>query len=304
MNPVVLLYAIVGTGIFVIGATIGSFINVCAYRIPWQKSVIWPESRCPNCLGAIASRDNIPILGWIFLKGKCRNCGLAISPRYPIIEATVGLLFLSIFFVDVVFHPVGFGMLDTTSLMRMVYHQILLALIVTASLIDADLTIIPDSITLPGMAVGILMGAIIPGLRPEPSVAHSLWDGLQMGLLGWFAGGAIVWSVRFVAGLIVGREAMGFGDVTLMAMIGAFLGWQAAVLTFFLGPFFGLPVSMIKLVVKYGKLWAGHPISAADNELPFGPYLGMAAILLMLGWTHIWGHWAKDLFASISMLFS
>ncbi len=297
MNPIFFLYLIVGVGIFIIGATIGSFINVCVYRIPWQKSVIWPASRCPNCLHAIATRDNVPILGWILLRGRCRTCGLAISPRYPIVEAAVAILFVCVFLVDVVIHPVGFGMLDTTSLIRMLYHQVLIALIVTGSLIDADLTIIPDVITVPGMVIGVTLGTLVPGLRPEPSSAHSMLEGLGVGLLGWAVGGGLIWAVRIVAGIAFRREALGFGDVTLMAMIGSFLGWQPVILTFFLGPFFGLPVSLPKLAIKYFKLWTGRPISDQDNELPFGPYLGMAAITLMLGWTHIWGGWAKNLFA-------
>ncbi len=304
MNPVVLLYLIVGTGIFVIGATIGSFINVCAYRIPWQKSVIWPESRCPNCLNAIASRDNIPILGWVFLKGKCRSCGVEISSRYPIVEATVAILFLAVFLVNVVIHPVGFGMLDPGSILRMIYHQILIALMVTAFLIDADLQIIPDSITVPGMIIGLAMGTIVKGIRPEPSGANSIFEAFGVGLLGLVVTGGLVWLVRIVAGFIARREAMGFGDVTLMAMIGSFLGWQAGVLTFFLGPFFGLPVSFSKLMIKYSKKWLGLPISARDNELPFGPYLVMGAITLMIGWHHIWGGWGKKFFHDLYVLFS
>lgn len=97
---------------------------------------------------------------------------------------------------------------------------------------------------------------------------------------------------------------MGFGDVTLMAMIGSFLGWQAGVLTFFLGPFFGLPVSFSKLMIKYSKKWLGLPISARDNELPFGPYLVMGAITLMIGWHHIWGGWGKKFFHDLYVLFS
>src|ERR1700723_812078 len=101
------LLAALGIGFFMIGTVVGSFLNVCIYRIPWQKSVIWPSSRCPRCFSAIAARDNIPILSWIALRGECRQCGLPIAVRYPMVEALVGLLFLGVYLVDVIAAPLG-----------------------------------------------------------------------------------------------------------------------------------------------------------------------------------------------------
>src|SRR5262245_38794185 len=116
-----------GLGIFLIGTVVGSFLNVCIYRIPWQKSVIWPSSRCPGCSSAIVSRDNIPILSWIALRGECRRCGSRISIRYPLVEALVGLLFLGAYLVDVVAVPRGpWGQPTPFQLLAAAYHSIFL----------------------------------------------------------------------------------------------------------------------------------------------------------------------------------
>lgn len=294
------VHLILGTGIFIIGAVVGSFLNVCIYRIPWQKSVIWPASRCPSCLGTIAATDNLPIVGWLALRGECRRCGARISPRYPLVELLVALLFVGTYIIDVVLTPGGrFGNVEPVHFVALAYHLLLVALLVTAAFIDADLTIIPDAVTVTGMVLGLALGTIFPEIRPEPSAATSTLGGLGAGLVGLLAGGGLVWAVRIVAGLAFRREAMGFGDVTLLAMIGAFLGWQAAVMTFFLAPFFGLAPAIGKIIARAGKRLAGRPVVGADNELPFGPYLAMAAVTLMLGWRWIWGGWAKSLFETL-----
>ena len=121
-------------GFFLIGTVVGSFLNVCIYRIPWQKSVIWPQSRCPRCLAAIAGFDNIPIVSWIALRGECRRCGLPISARYPIVEALTGLLFLGAYLVDVIAAPRGaWGQIPTAGLAAAAYHSLFLALLVAAA---------------------------------------------------------------------------------------------------------------------------------------------------------------------------
>jgi leader peptidase (prepilin peptidase)/N-methyltransferase len=292
-------------GLFAIGTVVGSFLNVCIYRIPWQKSVIWPSSRCPRCLSGISAQDNIPIMSWLALRGECRHCGLPISARYPMIEALVGLLFASVYVAIVVCGPpIGLGPLPSRVTVGLFYHLVFVALLVTATFIDYDLFVIPDQVTVPGTIVGIALGTLFPQIRPVPSTAATPWEGFLVGLIGLVAGAGLTQVVRLVGSAALRREAMGFGDVTLMAMIGSFLGWQAAVLTFFLAPFFGLGHALAKLISYLGKRLSGHKASSADREIPFGPYLSMAALALLVFWPWVWTHWAAGTFKSIRMLFS
>lgn len=295
-------HVLVGLWLFALGAVVGSFLNVCIYRIPWQKSVIWPGSHCPHCLTPIAARDNIPVLSWLALRGECRHCGQPIAPRYALVEALVGLLFVATYLTDVVFAPGSFSG-DLLPYYRMAYHLALIVLLLVATFIDYDYQIIPDAVTLPGMLVGVLFGALVPEIRPEPSTAVDVLGGLGVGLLGWAVGGGLTWSFRVVFTKLLGREAMGFGDVTLMAMVGAFLGWQAAVLTFFMAPFFGLAHAVWKLLVYIQKRLRGAQTSDADREIPFGPYLSMAAVALLLSWPWLWPAWAENLFRSFEQVF-
>ena len=242
-----------GLGFCLLGTVVGSFLNVCIYRIPWQKSVIWPSSTCPHCLEAIRAHDNIPIISWIALRGECRGCGEPISMRYPLVEALVGLLFLGAYVSDVLYLParagLGAGTGDSTGLGSL--PCVFLALLVAATFIDYDLMIIPDQITVTGMIVGIGMGTVWPEVRPAPgswpAITHL--QGLWVGLEGLLVGAGLTQFVRKSASFALRREAMGFGDVTLMGMIGAFMGWQAAVLTFFLAPFLGLAHAAWKLIL-------------------------------------------------------
>ena len=313
MGPILIF---LGFFMFAVGTVIGSFLNVCIYRIPWEKSVIWPGSRCPRCWHPIAAYDNIPIVSWLALRGECRSCGAPIAPRYALVELLVGLLFAALFIVDVVLGKRGpYGFEIGLPLATMLYHALLVALLVAAAFIDRDLFIIPDSITVTGMILGIVLGTMLPMVRPEPSTRFTQMGGLGVGVLGLLVGGGLTEGVRrvasFVATLVASaasgrytyREAMGFGDVTLMAMIGAFLGWQAAVLTFFVGPFFGIGEACWKLVVKIRKLLARQKLSNLDRELPFGPYLSLGAVALVLGWRWSWPGFGKGLFGTFYWLF-
>jgi leader peptidase (prepilin peptidase)/N-methyltransferase len=288
------MHAVAGLWVFALGTVVGSFANVCIYRIPWEKSVLWPGSHCPKCLSPILARDNVPVLGWIMLRGACRRCGLPIAARYPLIEMLMGALFVATYLVDVASDP--FGALNTADFARLGYHLALVSLLVIATFIDYDLFVIPDAVTVPGMAFALVVGALAPWIRPEPAGADTMIGGLASGLIGWLVGGLLVWAVRLAAGVVFRREAMGFGDVTLLATIGAFLGWQAAVLTFFLAPFFGIGVALWKLARIAGKWLTGSKTTAADHEMPFGPYLSMAALTLVLSWPWLWNGWAKGFF--------
>jgi leader peptidase (prepilin peptidase)/N-methyltransferase len=293
-----------GAGFFLIGTVVGSFLNVCIYRIPWEKSVIWPGSRCPHCLSAIAPQDNIPLVSWLALRGECRHCGSGISARYPLIEALVGLLFLGVFLADVVAPPRGpWWVLPTNQLILAAYHAAFLAFLVAATFIDYDLMLIPDEVTVTGMLIGLAMGTLWPEIRPEPARATTQLQGFLVGLGGMAAGAGLTQFVRVTFGYLLGREAMGLGDVTLLAMVGAFLGWQAAVLTFFLAPFFGLAHAAWKLLIYLRKRLSGSQLSSSDREIPLGPYLSMAAAALLFAWPFVWRGWAAWQFHMLYVLF-
>ncbi len=303
------LLVALGLGFFLIGTVVGSFLNVCIYRIPLEKSVIWPGSRCTQCWLTIEPRDNIPIVSWLSLRGECRHCGATISARYPMVEALVGVLFLGVFLLDVVLPVRGpWWQVPSQELITATYHAIFLALLVAATFIDYDVMQIPDLITVTGMVVGVGMGTIWPWVRPAPATATTHFQGFLVGLTGLAVGAGLTQGVRVTAGFVVGMyrkdsEAMGLGDVTLMGMIGAFLGWQAAVLTFFIGPFFGLAHTARKLWFLLRKWLGGAQSSMADHELPYGPYLSMAAATLLFAWPYVWRGWAAGLFAMLYDIF-
>lgn len=280
---------------FVTGTLIGSFANVCIYRIPWQKSIFWPPSTCPKCLTAIAPRDNLPILSWLLLGRACRACREPIPARYPLVELTVGLLFACLYMADVWAEPrlIHAGALPA-AVARLLYHSALVALLVIATFIDYDLQIIPDEVTLPGMALGVGVGALWPAIRPDPGRADSPVDGLIVGVIGLAVGAGVIYAVRALGYLIFRKEGMGLGDVTLVGMIGAFLGWQAVPLTLFLGAMLGLFHAAGRMVLILGDRLAGR--TARDTAIPFGPYLSMAAFLLMVSWRWLWPGWAGPLF--------
>jgi leader peptidase (prepilin peptidase)/N-methyltransferase len=300
------IFVIIGLGFFLVGTVVGSFLNVCIYRIPWQKSVIWPGSRCPRCLAAIVARDNIPIVSWIALRGECRGCGAPISARYPLIESLVGFLFLGAFLTDVIAAPRGaWGQVSAFQLAAAAYHAVFLALLVAATFIDYDLTIIPDQITVTGMVVGIGAGTLWPEIRSAPAAwpAMTHLQGFWVGVVGLVVAFGLTQFVRKAATFFLRREAMGFGDVMLMGMIGAFLGWQAAVLTFFLAPFAGLAHAVWKLLKYFKKGLSGGQLSSADREIVFGPYLSMAAASLLLSWKWLWPACDRRLFEPLYVIF-
>jgi leader peptidase (prepilin peptidase) / N-methyltransferase len=297
---------VVSLWLFAVGCVVGSFLNVCIYRIPWQKSVIWPGSHCPKCLAPIAARDNIPVVSWLILRASCRRCGSGIAARYPLIEALAGLLFVAVYLIDT--HSGGAPWYTGNPYATVAYHLLFVSLLVVATFIDYDLYVLPDAVTVTGMVLGIGLGALFPEVRldplslpPTPVKTHSA--GLVMGVQGLLVGGGLVWTIGFVFSRVFRREAMGFGDVTLNAMIGAFLGWQAAVLAFFLAPFFGLAHASWKGAKAIAKKIRGDKLSGSDHEIPFGPYLSMAAVGLVLGWPWVWWMWAMPLFKTLRVVF-
>lgn len=297
------LHLMLGVMLFVIGTVVGSFLNVCIYRIPWEKSVIWPPtSHCPNCLATIEARDNVPIFGWLFLGGKCRACRQPFSVRYAAIELLVGLLFVGVYLVDGIL-PRQFVDSNMALLVKVLYHALLVALLVTITFIDADLTIVPPSVTNVGIILGLTLGAIFPEVRPTPSEASTLLGGLWVGLKGLIVGAGLIWSIRVVGTFVFRREAMGSGDIHILAMIGSFLGWQAAVVTPFLAAFVGLVPALWKFTIYLAKRISRRKYSASDREMPFGPYLSVAALILMMAWPWVWDRWLKFYFDAFFDLF-
>ena len=229
--------------IFALGLCFGSFLNVCIYRLPLGKSVVTPRSACPHCGDLIPIYHNVPVLSWLILRGKCRACKQPISPRYLIIELVTGLLFLGCYS--------HFG-LTLAMLKCTVLGYLLLGLVFT----DAETKLLPDAMTLPGLALGILFslvvpvndlasrimyGLVSPAMRSE--ISWRLWS-LSDSLLGAAVGASFLYGVAAIYLRARGVQGMGFGDVKLMAMIGAFLGIKLTVLTIFAasltGSFFGL----------------------------------------------------------------
>lgn len=217
----------------VFGLMVGSFLNVCIVRLPANLSVVRPRSRCPRCEKPIAWFDNVPVLSWLVLRGKCRGCALPISPMYPAVELLTGATWALMAWA----YP-----LELEGLRGALFFTILLGIALT----DAREYIIPDEFTWGGLAVGLLFSLVggLPTLLPA--------------LLGAVTGFALLWLIGFAGQLILKEEAMGGGDVKMMAMVGAFVGWQGVLLTIFLGALLGtiifLPLSLLgrKKLVPFG----------------------------------------------------
>lgn len=231
--------------IFIFGLCIGSFMNVCIYRIPLSKSIVTPRSMCPGCNRLISAYDNIPVISYIILMGKCRNCGIPISFRYPVVEIISGLTALAVF--------MRFGI----SVEGLVYFAFISALIVI-TFIDIDHGIIPDTISLPGIPIGFLLASFV-----LPSMNYKL------SLAGLLAGGGSLLAVAWVYNLITKKEGMGGGDIKLLAMIGAFIGWKGVLFTIFVASASGTLVG-IAVMLKTQK--------GMKLAVPFGPFLSIGAI--------------------------
>jgi len=234
--------------IFILGLVVGSFSNVCIYRIPRDESIIYPASHCPKCGSPIKPVDNIPLLSYILLKGKCRHCKNRISIRYPIVEFLSGLIYLIVYLIY------GF------SVQTLIYIILLSALIIIA-FIDLDQQIIPDVISLPGIVVGFIVSFFVPYI----SFINSA--------LGILVGGGIILIIGLAGSVIFKKEAMGGGDVKLAAMIGAFLGWRAIIISLFLGFFSGALAGISLILLKIKK---------REDAIPFGPFIILGSLITLL----------------------
>ncbi len=247
--------------IFVIGLLLGSFGNVVIHRLPLGENVAMPRSRCPKCRTMIAWYDNIPVLSWLFLLGKCRACKTPISIRYPFVELLTGVLFVAVLFTH--------GMTWTT-----LEYLIFTWGLIVVSFIDLDHMILPDVFTLPGIVIGLIGAAI----NPERSFISAL--------AGVLIGGGFLWLVAYLYLVVRKEEGMGGGDIKLLGWIGAVLGWSSV-------PFVVLASSVVGSIIGLGL--ALKQKAGLKSVIPFGPYLAAAAILYMLGGDQV-GSWYISLF--------
>jgi leader peptidase (prepilin peptidase) / N-methyltransferase len=235
---------------FILGSLIGSFLNVCIYRIPRNLSIIAPASRCPACNTPIRPYDNIPILSYIFLGGKCRVCGAKISFRYPFVE------FLNAALYVLVFWRFGLGW-------HLPVYCILCSALVVIIFIDLDFQIIPDRITLPGIVIGLIAGSFF---LPDPFMRYDLL-GFQASIAGFLTGGGLFYAVA-----VLSRGGMGGGDIKMMAMVGSLMGWKAVLMTTFFGSLTGAVVGIFLMVLK-GK--------GRKTKIPFGPFLALGTLITL-----------------------
>ncbi len=233
---------------FILGACIGSFLNVVIYRLPADESLVYPGSHCPSCNTEIKWYDNLPILSYLWIRGHCRFCGTGISIQYPLIELFVGLLSLGLF--------MRYGV----SVIYPVYFLFLAGLVV-ASVTDLYYRMIPDVISIGGIPVGIL-ASLIPGM---PTYWADALIGAALGFL-------VLWSVAAGYKLLTGREGMGMGDAFLLSMIGAFLGWKALPVVLLLGSMSGLIAGVVLIwIMGKGRFY----------RIPFGPFLSIGALVVV-----------------------
>jgi len=268
--PPVIGYVVAG----VFGAVIGSFLNVVIHRVPLEESIVFPNSRCASCGGAIAFYDNIPVLSWVMLGAKCRRCKERISIRYPAVELLTAALF-----VGVAWH----AGLSATLPFDLVFVSALVALV----FIDAEYMILPNAITYPGIVFAVIARIAIPYLTGTPhfddipSLQHGaladmpIWVvSLAGALIGALIGGGSLWLMGWTWEKLRGIEAMGLGDVKMMFMVGAYLGWRLTILTIFVGVLTGSVIG-IMLMARKGE-------RNMQMLLPFGVFLGLGAVAALL----------------------
>ncbi len=244
--------------VFIFGVVVGSFLNVCIYRIPRGLSIIIPSSRCPTCGNQIRFYDNIPIISYVFLKGRCRYCNSEISIRYPLVEALNAILYVLILY--------RFGY---HSLLPLLVYFLFVSSLIVITFIDFEFQIIPDRITLPGIPLSLIFGATI---LPDPFFRYDFL-GFKTSIVGLLSGGGIFYLIAITGKAMLRKDAMGGGDIKLMAVIGGVLGWKGVVLTTFIGSLIGSVIGIIVIVIK-GRRWG--------VRIPFGPYLAFGAIVSLL----------------------
>ena len=251
-----------------LGAMIGSFLNVVIHRVPREESIVFPNSRCPSCGTAIRPYDNVPVLSWLVLRGRCRSCRSPIAARYPAVEALTAALFALVLLRDGV---------SIVLLPDLVFVAALVALV----FIDAEHMILPDVITLPGFGLALVARVLLPNLEGLGFLTGGALAGwpdwsvsLVGALLGALAGGGTLWLLGWLWERLRGVEAMGLGDVKMMFMVGAYLGWPLTILTLFLAVISGSFVGIALMVWRRDR--------DMQMLLPFGIFLGTGAVIALL----------------------
>jgi leader peptidase (prepilin peptidase) / N-methyltransferase len=242
--------------VFALGAIIGSFLNVVIHRYPREESIVFPPSHCPHCATNIKPYDNVPILAWLWLRGRCRACHGPIDARYPLVELANALFYVAVFQrtgLTIGFVPIA----------------ALVSMTIVLIYIDLDIQILPDVIDLPGVAIGLLIGATHMGaLYPELMLSATLLDSVA----GALAGGGTLLAIALLYKLVRKVEGMGLGDVKMMAMLGATLGW--------------MPIFPLLVLASVGGTLAGIVVAVKSAKgmqvaLPFGVFLGLAALVIV-----------------------
>ena len=258
----------------VFGAIIGSFLNVVVHRLPLEESIVFPNSRCPSCGAAIAFYDNVPVVSYIVLRAKCRHCKAGISFRYPAVELLTAALFVAVAWHDGLSAALPFDLVFASALLTLVF-------------IDAEHMILPNVITYPGIVFAVVARIAIPHLSGTPhfddlpSLSQGALAGMPLwvtslvgALIGALLGGGSLWLMGWTWEKLRGIEAMGLGDVKMMFMVGAYLGWRLTILTIFIGVFSGSIIGIF-LMVRSGQ-------RNMQMLLPFGVFLGLGAIAALL----------------------
>jgi leader peptidase (prepilin peptidase) / N-methyltransferase len=235
------------TILVVLGLTVGSFLNVCIHRIPRGQSLVYPGSRCPHCGYALRWYDNVPVLGYLALLGRCRKCHARISARYPLVE----LVTLALFVV----HGMAFGW-SALLVPRLLFACMLVVLFA----IDLEHQLLPNVITLPGIVIGLIASAVLP-------------PGFIDAIIGVLVGGGVLWLIGEAYYRYSGHEGLGGGDVKMLAMIGAFLGWKLVLVTLVLSSFAGSIIGLGVIVMKRGGM---------KYALPYGTFLALGALVASL----------------------
>jgi len=256
------------------GAIIGSFLNVVIHRVPREESIVFPSSRCPSCGAGIKPYDNLPVVSWLVLRGRCRSCRVPISARYPAVELLTAALFGLTFW------------LRSGVTLSLPFDLIFVAAIVALVFIDAEHMLLPNVITYPGFVFALIARALVPNLYGVEFLTRGALEGwpawavsLAGALLGAIVGGGSLWFVGWLWERLRGVEAMGLGDVKMMLMVGAYLGWPLTVLTIFFGVLAGSIVG-VALMLRRGE-------RDMQMLLPFGIFLGAGAVTSLLVGTRI-----------------
>lgn len=300
------------------GIIAGAVINFCADRLPYEKSLVWPAQRCPSCLRPFRWFELIPLLGYVLMRGRCRNCGASLSRRYLFVELFTAAAFVSLFVLEIMGNTLKIPLLALQHQAILAgniewhiwqvfgYHALLLSLLVLISVCDLEHLEIPMGITVVGTLIGLTGATLYPwpfpgtqalpvlrcGLYPWPVWAPlpnwlpaGSWQlGLCTGLAGALVGTLVLRGVRFLFGLGRGIEGLGLGDADLMMMAGSFVGWQPILLAFFVGVFPALLFGVIQILRK------------GNEPMPFGPSLAIGVILTLLSWATVGEHFRPILF--------